>query len=125
MPTLHFRRIERRRTARVALFVDVIVEGLSQENEKFKVRTRTQSVSGHGGSMMLDTQVAMGQLLLLTNEFSGDQTECKVVALRESRDGRRTVAFEFAGPHVNFWKMCFPAAGTKPVRRMVPAEATA
>jgi c-di-GMP-binding flagellar brake protein YcgR len=125
MPTLHFRRIERRRTARVALFVDLIVQGLTVENEKFKIRTRSQSVSGHGGSMTLDVSVASGQLLLLTNEFSGEQTECRVVALRQARDGRMTVAFEFAAPQVNFWKMCFPAARVKPLRRAMPSEAIA
>lgn len=125
MPTIHFRRIERRRTARVAMFVDLIVQGHSDDSEKFKVRTRTQSVSGHGGSMILEFPVSMSQTLLLTNEFTGERAECRVVGIRTNRDGHTHVAFEFMVPGINFWKMVFPAAGIRSARRVVPTAAIA
>ena len=95
MGVLHFRRVERRRTARVALCVELIVQGSTENNRTFKVETRTISVSRHGGMMVMDTEVAMGQKLTLTNMNSGQKTECQVVAVKSTRDGKRHIAFEF------------------------------
>src|ERR671925_426516 len=53
MSTAYLRRSERRRTPRVAIFANLTVEGHTG-NEKFKVHTRSLSVSGHGGLTMLD-----------------------------------------------------------------------
>ncbi len=117
MGTLHFRRIERRRTARVALCVDLIVHGDSESTGKFRVEANTVSVSLHGGMMVLEPEVTIGQKLVLINTNSGQKAECKVVAAKPGRDGKRHVAFEFSSTEINFWKMCFPAAGTKPMRR--------
>jgi hypothetical protein len=125
MSTLHFRRVERRRTPRIALFVDLIVQGETHDKEKFRTRTRSHSVSRHGGSMILEFPVLMGQTLLLTNDFSGEKAECRVVAIRVGRDGKTTVAFEFTAADVNFWRMCFPDSGVKPLRRVQPTEAIA
>jgi hypothetical protein len=121
MSTLHFRRVERRRTPRVAVFADLIVQGYDEDNEKFKIQTRSHSVSGHGGMTILDTAVVPGQTLLVTNENSGQKTECKVVSVRQVTDGKHIVAFEFIAPNANFWKMSFPEKGAKPLRRVVPA----
>jgi c-di-GMP-binding flagellar brake protein YcgR len=126
MPTLHFRRVERRRTARVSVFVDLTVQGISEQNEKFKVQTRSLSVSGHGGLTVLDAPVSVGQKLLVVNDHSKEKAECKVVSLRPGGNGKTIVAFEFVAPSENFWKMSFPPVGTKTPRRSLPkAAATA
>lgn len=125
MSTLHFRRIERRRTARVAVFVDLTVQGFNQSNEKFKIQTRSLCVSGHGGLTVLDAAVTVGQKLFLVNEISRQKAECKVVSVRSGGDGKNVVAFEFASPQPNFWKMTFPPSGTRPLRRTLPASAPA
>lgn len=125
MSTLHFRRIERRRTARVAVFVDLTVQGFNQSNEKFKIQTRSLSVSGHGGLTVLDAAVTVGQKLFLVNEISKQRAECKVVSLRTGSDGKNLVAFEFVSPQPDFWKMTFPPSGTRPLRRTLPTSATA
>jgi c-di-GMP-binding flagellar brake protein YcgR len=122
MGTLHFRRIERRRTARVALCVELIVHGSTERNEAFKVEARTLSVSRHGGMLVLDPAVAIGQKLMLINMNSGQKAECHVISTKTARDGKRQVAFEFASAELNFWKMCFPAAGAKPLRRATQAS---
>ena len=125
MATLHFRRVERRRTPRVALFVDLIVQGQSDDNQRFRARTRSHSVSGYGGSMILDVPVTIGQSLLITNDFSGEKAEVRVVATRTGRDGKVAVAFEFVAPSENFWKMRFPKSGVKALRKVLPVEAIA
>jgi len=124
MGIVHFRRIERRRTARVALCVDLIVHGKTESNGTFKADARTLSVSRHGGMMVLEPEVAIGQELLLINTNAGLKAECKVVSAKLARDGKRNVAFEFTSADVNFWKMWFPAAGAKPARRTAQASFT-
>jgi hypothetical protein len=120
MGTMHFRRIDRRRTARVALCVDLLVHGETEHDGRFKTEARAISVSGHGGMMTLEPEVMIGQKLMLINMNSGQKAECKVVSAKPVRDGKRNVAFEFTAADINFWKMCFPMAGAKPVRRAVP-----
>ena len=87
MATLRFRRIERRRTARVALCVDLIVRGETQNNGTFEAQTQTVSVSGYGGMMVLDPEVTIGQKLTLTNMNSGQKAECTVVSVKTAREG--------------------------------------
>jgi hypothetical protein len=65
----------------------------------------------------MDPEVAMGQKLVLINMNSGQKAECQVVATKTARDGKRHIGFEFMSAELNFWKMCFPAAGAKPLRR--------
>ena len=121
MGTQHFRSIERRRTARVALCVDLIVHGETESSGKFKVEARTLSVSRHGGMMAQEPEVRIGQRLMLINVHSGQKAESKVVSAKPVRDGKRNVAFEFVSAEINFWKMHFPVAGTKPIRRTAQA----
>jgi hypothetical protein len=64
--------------------------------------------------------VRIGQKLMLINVNSGQKAECKVSA-KPVRDGKRNVAFEFVSAEINFWKMYFPVAGTKPIRRTAQA----
>ena len=121
MGTGHFRSIERRRTARVALCVDLIVHGEGDSKGKFRVEARTLSVCEHGGMMVMDPDVTIGQKLILVNMNNGLKTGCKVVSAKPVHDGKRSVAFEFTSAPISFWRMCFPKAGAKPIRRTVPA----
>ena len=123
MPVLNFRRCERRRTARISVFADLTIQGVTDRNERFKVQTRSVSVSGHGGLMVLDVRVSVGQTLVLVNDRSKQRAECRVVDLRPGSRGKTIVAFEFLAPQADFWKMTFPPAGTKMLRRTAPAHA--
>ena len=123
MPTLQFRRGERRRTTRVSVFADLTVQGLTERNERFKVQTRSLSVSGYGGLTVLDVPLSLGQTLILVNNHSKQKAECRVVSLRPGGDGKTIVAFEFLAPAANCWKMSFPPAGAKTLRRSATSEA--
>lgn len=125
MSALHYRRVERRRTARVAVFADLTVQGITADNRKFRVHTRSLSVSGYGGLTVLDAIVTLGETLLLVNINSRQKAECKVVSIWPGSDGKTIVAFEFTSPSPNFWKMSFPPAGAKPLRRAVATTANA
>jgi hypothetical protein len=67
--------------------------------------------------IVMDPEVAMGQKLVLINMNSGQKAECQVVAMKTARDGKRHISFKFMSAELNFWKMCFPAAGAKPLLR--------
>jgi hypothetical protein len=119
MGILHFRRIERRRTARVPLCVNLTVHGETENKGKFKAEAQAVCVSKHGGMMELGREVLIGQRLLLIHMVTGEQAECKVVSLmKPERNGNRNVAFEFTADEINFWRMCFPRPGAKPLRRV-------
>ncbi|MBZ5539668.1 MAG: PilZ domain-containing protein [Acidobacteriia bacterium] len=122
MPILHFRSVERRRTARVTLPIRLVVSGHTETSEKFSVKTRSLSVSGHGGLLSLDATVVVGQTFQLINENNQREAECKVVSIRRGRDGKTNVAFEFVDPQTNFWNMFFPAVEVKPLRRAGPSR---
>jgi hypothetical protein len=79
----------------VAVFADLTIQGFNDNNERFKVQTRSLSVNGHGGLTVMDVPVSVGQTLFLVNENSHQKAECKVVSLRPGDDGKTIVAFEF------------------------------
>jgi hypothetical protein len=118
MSILHFRSIERRRTARAAMSMNVLAYGEKAEGEKFRYWTHTVSVSAHGGVLVENGTLATGQRFQLLNEYNRKRAECKVVSMRRGKDGAGNIAFEFVEGGENFWSMTFPVSGAKPLRRM-------
>jgi hypothetical protein len=125
MSLLHFRFKERRRTVRVTLTVGLTVRWQSDSGEKFTVKTNSHSVSREGGLFPMEESVVVGQTLQVHNENSGKSIECKVTTIRKARDGKTYVGVEFTSPSTNFWQMCFPVPGTRPLRRSVSNKASA
>lgn len=125
MSLLHFRCKERRRTQRVPLSVPLSVHGQTEEGGKFCVHTQSVSVSQHGASFEMGEAVVAGQVLKLVNENSNRNVECHVVNIYRKRDGKVYVGVEFHANDSNFWHMTFPAAGARPMRRIVGDKATA
>jgi len=120
MAILHFRSIERRRTARAALSVNVVAYGEKENGEKFKFWARTVSVSAHGGVMELNAVLDAGQVFSIRNEFNMRKAAGRVVSVRRDKAGQVHAAFEFLEGGEKFWSMVFPAAGAKPLRRLLP-----
>ena len=125
MSLLHFRFKERRRTVRVTLTVGLTVRWQTESGEKFVVKTNSQSVSREGGLFPMEEAVVVGQAVHVFNENSGKSIECKVTTIRKARDGKTYVGVEFVSPNNNFWQMCFPVPGTRPLRRTVSSKASA
>jgi hypothetical protein len=118
MSLLHFRRIERRRTARATMCMNLLVYGETSLGEKFKYWTRSISVSAFGG-VLLEAQLAVGQVFHVVNEYNGKKAKARVVAVRSTREGQVHTSFEFVEGGDRFWSMSFPAAGAKPMRRFL------
>jgi hypothetical protein len=122
---IHFRSIERRRTARAAMCMNVLAYGETPDGEKFRFWTRTTSVSGHGGALELETALVEGQIIELMNEYNLKKATAKIVSVRRGKKGPASAAFEFVSGGESFWSMAFPAAKAKPLRRFFarPGEA--
>ncbi|MGB7435866.1 MAG: hypothetical protein WBR26_15295 [Candidatus Acidiferrum sp.] len=118
MALLHYRRIERRRTARATMCVNLLVHGVTEQGDKFKYWTRTVSVSEHGG-VLVEAGLAMGQKFYIVNEYNGKKATATIVSIRNTKEGEALASFEFEEGVQRFWSMTFPAAGAKPLRRFV------
>ncbi len=124
MSLLHFRRVERRRTTRATMSMNVLVHGEAEAQGKFKYWTHTVSVSEHGGVVLLEAALEVGQEFQIVNEYNGKKARARVVSVRKLRDGIMQAAFAFEEGAEKFWSMAFPAPGAKPLRRLVPRTAS-
>jgi hypothetical protein len=122
MAIMHCRSIERRRTTRAVVSIQMEVTGVSESNVPFKFSTRTVSVSQHGGVILLEAPLPVGHKFDLLNEFNNRKANCRVVSVRVGRDGKLHGAFELHCPEGNFWSMAFPAAGARPMKRVFVAK---
>jgi hypothetical protein len=114
---IHFRSIERRRTARAAMTMNVLAYGEMADGEKFKFWTHTTSVSAHGGVILVDKKLEQGQEFELMNEYNMKKAAARIVSVKRSNEGNVNVAFEFLRGGESFWSMTFPPAGAKALRK--------
>lgn len=119
---IHFRSIERRRTSRAVVCINVLAHGETADGEKFRFWTRTLSVSGHGGVLELESPLNEGQIFHLTNEYNLKKARARIVAVRRPKKGPISASFEFIEGGQCFWSMTFPASGAKPLRRFVARQ---
>jgi hypothetical protein len=95
---------DRRRSRRLSLDVSVYVYGHGPEKEPFHEEAHTLSVSANGALLLLSVPVRKGQTLLITNQLTQRELDCRVVYLgaRHSRTTETGVAFQ--RPQPDFWQ---------------------
>jgi hypothetical protein len=125
MSIMHFRSVERRRTTRSSLAMNVLAYGEIAGGLKFKFWTKTTSVAAHGGVMQMPQRLPVGQVFQVMNEYNLKKAVARMVAVRQGQEGAVLGAFEFVERGDNFWSMAFPAPGVKPIRRFVPKPSAA
>jgi hypothetical protein len=118
MSLLHFRRVERRRTARAVMCMNLLVFGETAQGEKFRYWTKSVSVSQYGGVVLLETELPVGQEFHVLNEFNNKKARAVVRTVKATKDEQFQASFEFAECVERFWSMVFPAAGAKPIRKV-------
>jgi hypothetical protein len=116
MQIASYRRLERRRSARVTLAVPLRVDGQALNGEEFMIRTHTVTVSEFGCLLPLDAELAPDQTVVLLNENTRQSVKCKVVTTRR-RDEKRYLGLEFVSPNCNFWRMAFCKPGARSLKR--------
>ncbi len=118
MQVANYRRVERRRSARVTLAVPLRVDGQALSGEQFIIRTQSHTVSQFGCLLCLDEEVVPDQTLVLMNEHTRQTVQCKVVTTRRHRDGKRYLGVEFTSANSNnFWRMSFSKPGARSLKR--------
>jgi hypothetical protein len=95
----------RRRSRRWTLDISVYVYGHGPEKEPFHEEAHTLNVSANGALLLLSVPVQKGQMLLLTNQRTEQEQNCRVVYLgtRHTRTVEAGVAFLRTNP--DFWQL--------------------
>jgi hypothetical protein len=98
----------RRRGRRWARDISVYVYGHGPGTEPFHEEAHTLNVSANGALLLLSVPVHKGQRLLLTNQFTQQEQDCRVVFLgtQHSRTVETGVAFPRTNPE--FWQLHLP-----------------
>jgi hypothetical protein len=99
---------DRRRSERVMLrmLIKVIAEDTQRQRQQFEAMT--QVVNAHGGLMKMQTELHVGQPMLLINPKNHVEQACRVVRVDDTADEDFAIAFEFDKPNAKFWPVVFP-----------------
>jgi len=108
-----------RRSSRIFMRLRVVVAGKDRDRKRFREACETVVISAHGALLMLKREVDDGVELVITNPFTQEEQECRVVYLGEDNGKGQRVGIEFLTPAPHFWGMEFtqPDWSATPVRR--------
>ncbi|SRR5713101_728258 len=119
---------KRRRSQRVTLGISVVVTTQAADKSAASEETRTQIVNAHGALMFLEMNTAIGQMITLKNNMTGEEVACRVVFARRNTPDKSEVALEFIKPAPSFWRITFPPPDWTPrspeAKRYVERRAT-
>lgn len=107
-----------RRSSRVFMRLRVIIAGKDHNRRRFREACETIVISAHGALLVLSHSVDDGEQLVITNPFTQEEQECRVVYLGEDSGKGQRVGIEFLTPAPHFWGMEF----TQPDWCTVPAR---
>jgi hypothetical protein len=96
-----------RRSTRVFMRVRVVVAGKNSDSRRFREACETIVINAHGGLLYLNQPLAMDAMLVLTNPFTQEEQESRVVFLGEATDKGQRVGVEFLTPAPHFWGVDF------------------
>jgi hypothetical protein len=105
MPENDFDKV--RRSTRVFMRVRVVVAGKNSDSRRFREACETIVINAHGGLMYLNQPLAMDAIVVLTNPFTQEEQESRVVFLGEATDKGQRVGVEFLTPAPHFWGVDF------------------
>ena len=97
-----------RRSTRLELAVPVFVYGWSTADDSpFTEITRTLEVNARGGLVALTAMVQPGQMILLVNNKTETERECRVVRVHRGSVSTCKVGFEFVRSEGRFWELAY------------------
>ncbi len=103
------KHIDRRRSQRVCLSVDVVVLWGGATSELESEETKTVMVNTHGALILLRKAVQLDDLVKVRNTATHEEVACRVVDLAATdKMGITTVGIEFVEPAPRFWHIAFP-----------------
>jgi hypothetical protein len=95
---------ERRRSLRRPLAAPLLVYGSGADKQPFHEEAETINASENGCQLALDTSVARGQRLFLTNTRNQAEQECRVVHASRRGKGKTCVGVAFLAAAPEFWR---------------------
>lgn len=96
-----------RRSTRVFMRVRVVVAGKNSDNRRFREACETVVINAHGGLLYLNQPLRMDAMLVLTNPFTQEEQESRIVFLGEPTDKGQRIGVEFLTPSPHFWGVDF------------------
>ena len=99
---------ERRRSGRFHHVMPLVIRGELTKKRKFWEDTFSISVSAHGALVILATEVALGQMLMLMNPQNWDERHVRVARIGSSGGDMTQVGIEFEHPAPEFWPVGAP-----------------
>jgi periplasmic protein TonB len=102
-----------------------VVRGTTSHTEPFEEETSTMIVFPLGGVLKMNTQVSVGQAIVLTNLKTRQDAICRVVKTRTNPNLHCYVEVEFSHPQPGYWGVRFQSDGPEPSPKVAsPAAAT-
>lgn len=108
MPESDFDKV--RRSTRVFMRVRVVVAGKNSDNRRFREACETIVINAHGGLMYLNQPLNMDAIVVLTNPFTQEEQESRIVFLGDATEKGQRVGVEFLTPAPHFWGVDFVPA---------------
>jgi len=111
-----------RRTQRVQIAIPILVYGNDDSGDTLNETTQTRVVNATGGSIILTTNVVIGQKLFLVNINTEEEIICTVATLLDDTDGKVEIGIVFDQPSPRFWGLAFPPENWDPADRKRPDQ---
>jgi hypothetical protein len=96
--------LDRRRSPRQDQAVPVLVYGSGADKQPFHEGAETINAGETGCLLALETAVARGQRLYLTNTCNQAEQECRVVHVSKRGRSKARIGVAFPGPVPEFWQ---------------------
>jgi len=96
-----------RRSSRVFMKLRVVVAGKNNFRRRFREACETVVINAHGGLLYLNQEIEMGAMVTVTNPFTQEEQESRVVYLGEDSGKGQRVGVEFLTPAPHFWGVEF------------------
>jgi hypothetical protein len=99
---------DRRKSRRWSLDVSVYVYGYGPGKDPFHEEAHTLNVSERGALLLLSVPVQKGQQLLLTNQATEREQDCRIVFLGAQHTRTVEAGVEFPNANPDFWHIPKP-----------------
>jgi hypothetical protein len=96
-----------RRSTRVFMRVRVVVAGKNSDNRRFREACETIVISAHGGLLYLNQPLDMDAMLVVTNPFTQEEQESRIVFIGDATNKGQRIGIEFLTPAPHFWGVDF------------------
>ena len=96
-----------RRSSRIFIRKRIVVSGKNKTGRRFRETCETIVINAHGCLLYTEQPLVLDTLLSLTNPFTQEEQEARIVFLGNDSERGRRVGIEFLTPAPHFWGIEF------------------